>query len=230
MRGLLRRLSVRLVHGARGVAVSVPVVVTACGPNTAANTSQANVGCDELSACCSTLPVSGDPMACLTVAMEGTASACSESLATYRVAGYCLGDGAAADASGVECGEAVPPSVSFRATGSCGCWGDAGAGGPGLLTISAPSKSCDLDVTDSTCVVGSGSRGQFTKMASETGYDLRQGNWSLSVMKNSQGNILNETCSTSLQSNDAIELACSIMLCSSGECSEAQCSETLNPM
>jgi hypothetical protein len=50
-------------------------------------------GCAALSACCPNLPVSQNPMACLTVAMEGTAEACAESLATYEGAGYCSSGG-----------------------------------------------------------------------------------------------------------------------------------------
>jgi hypothetical protein len=48
------------------------------------------MGCEALTACCPTLPVSEDPMACLTVVMEGTTEACTESLATYQSAGYCF--------------------------------------------------------------------------------------------------------------------------------------------
>jgi hypothetical protein len=48
------------------------------------------MGCAALTACCPTLPVSEDPMACLTVVMEGTTEACTESLATYQSAGYCF--------------------------------------------------------------------------------------------------------------------------------------------
>jgi hypothetical protein len=51
--------------------------------------SGAVTGCAELSACCPDLPVAEDPMACLTVAQEGTDEACEESLRTYRAAGYC---------------------------------------------------------------------------------------------------------------------------------------------
>jgi hypothetical protein len=51
--------------------------------------SAAATGCAGLSACCPELPVAEDPMACLTVAQEGTDEACEESLRTYRVAGYC---------------------------------------------------------------------------------------------------------------------------------------------
>ncbi len=46
-------------------------------------------GCSALSACCPDLPVSQNPTECITVANEGTAKACSESLATYQSAGYC---------------------------------------------------------------------------------------------------------------------------------------------
>jgi hypothetical protein len=49
-------------------------------------------GCAALSDCCPDLPVLQDPMACLTVAKEGTAKACEESLATYISAGYCAPD------------------------------------------------------------------------------------------------------------------------------------------
>jgi hypothetical protein len=48
------------------------------------------MGCGALSACCPTLPVAEDPMGCLTVAMEGTTEACTESLSTYQTAGYCF--------------------------------------------------------------------------------------------------------------------------------------------
>jgi hypothetical protein len=51
------------------------------------------MGCAALSTCCPTLPVAGDPMGCLTVAMEGTAEACAESLATYQSEGYCQATG-----------------------------------------------------------------------------------------------------------------------------------------
>lgn len=47
--------------------------------------------CASLTTCCPNVPVAGDPMACATVAMDGTAKACLESLETYVSAGYCTG-------------------------------------------------------------------------------------------------------------------------------------------
>ncbi len=53
-------------------------------------TAPANA-CSALMTCCSNVPVEGNPMACLTVAMEGTDIACEESLGTYTSDGYCTG-------------------------------------------------------------------------------------------------------------------------------------------
>jgi hypothetical protein len=47
--------------------------------------------CASLTTCCPNVPVAGDPMACMPVAMDGTAKACLESLESYASAGYCAG-------------------------------------------------------------------------------------------------------------------------------------------
>jgi hypothetical protein len=77
-------------------------------------------GCAALSACCPDLPVSEDPMGCLTVAKEGTSEACTESLASYNADGYCLPDAgpspvldASVDPDGVKCYELMGTGASL---------------------------------------------------------------------------------------------------------------------
>jgi hypothetical protein len=47
--------------------------------------------CAALSACCAILPAAEDPTECASVAMDGTAEACSATLVMFQRGGYCGG-------------------------------------------------------------------------------------------------------------------------------------------
>ncbi len=78
--------------------------------------------CASLTTCCPNVPVAGDPMACMTVAMDGTAKACLESLESYASAGYCSGP--------------TGPKVLEEVDGGSGSGGEVDSGplGGGLTT------------------------------------------------------------------------------------------------
>jgi hypothetical protein len=63
-----------------------------------------STACVALGACCPSVPVSGDPMGCLTVAQGGTEAACAESLSTYVSDGYCS-DSTSPASPGLSCFE-----------------------------------------------------------------------------------------------------------------------------
>jgi len=81
---------------------AVSVALAACSSSNSAKSGDAgahgdtgttSAACTALAACCHELPVAQDPSGCLTDVQVGTASACSQSLSTYQMAGFCKADG-----------------------------------------------------------------------------------------------------------------------------------------
>ena len=103
--------------------------------------------CASLTTCCPNVPVAGDPMACMTVAMDGTAKACLESLESYASAGYCagptspilaVGSNDGGSGSGVE----VDSGTSYGG-GSTTCFELTGTGSEmSCLQIMTPGAEC----------------------------------------------------------------------------------------
>ena len=119
-------------------------------------------------------------------------------------------------------------SVSYHAVGSCS--GEPG----GKITISTQPGLCSLLVKGAPGV-GLPTQGQFFGTATETGYDIRKGNWYLFVGEGSTiDGSLEIICEESTQASGIIDLACSGSICSpddgtGGSCTDIDCVEHLLP-